>query len=251
MGALQVGVASAHGAPGVSTLALALGVVSSDLGPGVVAELDPWGADLSYRLGLGLEPGLGTLAAARRHGLDGGSLAEHSRPLVGGLRLLAGRPGRAGSAQTVGLVGKELPSAARVAGVAGWWDLGRLDEGSPAWPAALAVDVVVLVAAPTAPGLAHVLPLAERLASSGAAVAAVLSAAGLGRRGYREAEVAAALDGRGSAMALAGRLPDDRLGVTLLERCAPRWASRTALGQAARRVAGELGGLEGLARVGS
>jgi hypothetical protein len=135
--------------------------------------------------------------------------------------------------------------------VAGWWDLGRLDEGSPAWPAALAVDVVVLVAAPTAPGLAHLLPLAERLAGSGAAVAAVLSAAGLGRQGYREAEVAAALDGRGSAMALAGRIPDDRLGVALLERCAPRWASRTALGQAVRRVAGELGRLEDPGRVGS
>jgi hypothetical protein len=240
VGALQVGLASAHGSPGVSTLALALGVVSASGGPAVVGELDPWGADLSFRLGLGLEPGLGTLAAAGRHGLDGALLTDHSRALVGDLRLLAGRPGRAGSAQTIGLVGKELPSAARAAGVAGWWDLGRLDETSPAWPAALAVDVVVVMAAPTAPGLAHVVPLAERLAGSGPIVAVVLSAAGLGRRGYAEAEVTAALDGRGSAVAVAGRVPDDRLGVTLLERCAPRWASRTALGQAARRLSGEL-----------
>ena len=237
----QVALASAHGAPGVTTLVLGLGLVSGGGRPAVIGELDPWGGDLAPRLGLGCEPGLATLAAAGRRGLDAAMLVDHSQPLVDRVRLLAGRPGRAGSAQTVEVVAKELPVAARAAGLGGWWDVGRLDESSAAWPAVLACDVVVLVATATAAGVAHVLALAERLSGSGpVTVAVVVSAVGMGRRALHTTEVAAGLDGRAGIGAVLGRLPDDPVGVAMLERGATRWAGRSALGHAIRGIAAEL-----------
>jgi hypothetical protein len=238
----QVAVASAHGAPGCSTVALGLGLVTAGGASVVVCELDPWGGELAPRLGLALEPGLGTLVTAARRAWDAGLIVEHSQLLAGDVRLLPGRPGRTGSCQVVVAVAKELPEVTRLAGMGGVWDLGRLDDTSPAWPAALACDVVVLVARPTAVSLAHLVPLADRLSEAGATVSVAVCGAGRVRGGYGRDEVAAALEGRG-AWPLVGWLPDDPLGVAMLERGVARWASRSRLGRALRTLAEGLDGV--------
>jgi hypothetical protein len=68
---------SARGAPGVTTLAVA---VTAWLERGVLVEVDPNGGVLAPRYRLGREPGLVTLAAAR----GGERIRDHAQRLPGG-----------------------------------------------------------------------------------------------------------------------------------------------------------------------
>ena len=105
-----IALAADKGAPGVTTAAVALGAVWPR--PALVAECDPAGGDLVYRLpaaassgddaqdragrddrdGGMLNPsrGLLSLAATARRGLRPQQVAEHCQQLVGGLDVLVG-----------------------------------------------------------------------------------------------------------------------------------------------------------------
>ena len=104
---------SDKGAPGVTTTSLAMAAVWPRRS--LLAECDPQGGDLVYRLpaehGGPLDPnrGLVSLAVSARRGLEPGQLIEHSQRIQGGLDVLVG-----------------LGNAEQTAGMAGLWgNLGR------------------------------------------------------------------------------------------------------------------------------
>ncbi len=170
-----VAMISAKGAPGVSTLAVALAAVHPR--PAVVADLDPAGGDLALRYrdeqGRPLDPerGLLSLGAAVRHGAA--DPRPHLQTIAGGLEVLVGI---ASPEQVTGL-GPVWPRVSAVLRATPdrdvFADCGRFTSGSPALPVLVEADAVVIVTRSTLEQLAH---LRERVQ----AVAAVTRA---GRRG--------------------------------------------------------------------
>jgi hypothetical protein len=153
-----VGVCADKGSPGVTTLALALGLVWA--GERVVLEADPSGADLPMRierLGRGPlhpEPSVLSLAADARMGLPPGALPRYAQHTAVGVPVIPG----ALSAEAFLPMRALWSSVAREA--AGWAgtviaDLGRLQPGHAALPIVQAADAVVLLARPTVDGLYH------------------------------------------------------------------------------------------------
>ena len=232
---VQVAVASAKGSPGASTLALVMGLLWPE--PVVIGDLDPAGSDLPGRLPALAGAGAASLAAAARHGLSWDLLESHAQSLSASCRVLVGRPDRVLSAGAVQVLAPGLPGTARSAGVAGIWDVGRLGPTSPAWLAVSACDLVIVVARPTAPDLAHMVPLAQQLLESGVDVGLVVASPRLRRGARREQEVSAEVARRlGGRVVTLGRIPFDSLGVSMAERVQPRWAGRSALGVAVRQL---------------
>jgi len=86
---------SARGAPGVTTLACALGAVWPRGRDVVIAECDPAGGDLAARFSLSPDVGMSTLAMALRHSDRETclSLDRHVQRLPGGLEILCGPVG--------------------------------------------------------------------------------------------------------------------------------------------------------------
>jgi hypothetical protein len=80
-------VTAAHGAPGVTTLALL--AAGSWPRPAVVVEADPSGGALAVRYGLGRTPGLADLAAAVDTHASVSALWSSAQSLPGGLRVVA------------------------------------------------------------------------------------------------------------------------------------------------------------------
>lgn len=80
MTALAVFVA-ARSAPGVTTAVLACASLVE--GPVLIVEASEDGGSIGPRFGLPLEPGLGSLAAAARHGMQASMIAAHCQPLPG------------------------------------------------------------------------------------------------------------------------------------------------------------------------
>ena len=81
---------SAHGSPGVTTTALALGATWPEHRSCLLVEADLSGGVIAARFGLGDAPGASSLAAAARRGLDHDSLWENAQRLPGGLAVLVG-----------------------------------------------------------------------------------------------------------------------------------------------------------------
>src|SRR5436190_24003786 len=96
-------VASVKGSPGVTTLGLALAATWPR--PALLAELDPEGGDLRYRLRaadgerFSASPGLSTYAAEI---MDGPDVRAHVQELPGGLPVLVGVEGAAEAARLEG-----------------------------------------------------------------------------------------------------------------------------------------------------
>jgi hypothetical protein len=154
------------GAPGVTTTTVALAAVWSRAA--LVAECDPAGGDLIYRLpaadGSLLDPNLGllSLAAAARRGLEPVQVWEHAQALHGGLSVIVGT---AGAEQSAGLAGlwapighalSQLPDADVFA------DCGRLGVDAPATQLMRHAAVVLLVARADTDQVAH---LRDRIAT--------------------------------------------------------------------------------------
>ncbi|MEV0581809.1 hypothetical protein [Nonomuraea sp. NPDC050310] len=156
--------AADKGAPGVTTGATALAAVWPR--PVLLAECDPSGGDLAYRLpaqdGGVLNPGKGllTLGAIARRGLEPVQIHEHTQKIVGGLDVLAGLSHgeqAAGLSWLWGPLGKSfaaLPNADVLA------DCGRL--GTHPQLADLIAEARLLVLF-TRASLDHVAHLRERL----------------------------------------------------------------------------------------
>ncbi len=236
---LQVALASAKGSPGVTTLTLALGLVWPK--PVLVGELDPAGADLVARLPLKRSGGLAALAAAARHTIDWERLAAHAQPVTEMCSLLLGPADPVVSRGTVGVLASGLPEAARSVGVAGLWDVGRLDAGSPAWATTPTCDLVAVVVRPNAGEIAHAVRLVEDLGEVGIPVGLVVASARRGRRTHRDDLIASAVAERAHhQVTTLGRVPFDPLGVAMAERLMAHWAGRCPLGASVRAMLGRI-----------
>ncbi|HTT51623.1 MAG TPA: hypothetical protein VMH35_09515 [Streptosporangiaceae bacterium] len=192
-----IAVAADKGAPGVSTTALALAAVWPR--PVLLAECDPAGGDVVYRLpgahGGRLDPrrGLLSLAVAARHGFQPDQVWAHAQRLRGGLDVLAGvASAEQGSGLeplwgTLGELLATLPDADVIA------DCGRLGPDGPYYELLAQAAGVILVARPS---LSEVLRARDRAAAVALAV---------GRRGGPPARIGVLVvaDRRGFRRALA------------------------------------------------
>ena len=160
-----VSICSDKGAPGVSTLAVVLGLVWP--GRRVVVEADTAGSDLSFRLRptatdsgvlgghLAPEPSIASLATAARLGLAESGPLPYAQDTTLGVPVVPGVLSAERFRALRGLwpkVGTEL---------AGWSgtvlaDLGRLQPGNPAMAVAQSSTAVLLLAAANLEGLYHV-----------------------------------------------------------------------------------------------
>ena len=192
-----IAVAADKGAPGVTTTATALAAVWPR--PVVLAECDPAGGDIVYRLpgahGGRLDPrrGLLSLAVAARHGLEPGQVWQHAQRLRGGLDVLAGVGNAEQGSGIEPLWGPVGDLLARLPGADVIADCGRLGPDGPYYELLARAAIVVLIIRPS---LGEVLRLRDRAAA--VAVAA-------GRRGGREASIGVLViaDRRGYRRALA------------------------------------------------
>jgi hypothetical protein len=144
-----IAIAADKGSPGVTTAAVALATVWPR--PVLLAECDPAGGDLAYRLPaaggarLDTQRGLLSLAIAARRGLPPDQVWEHCQQLPGGLAVLTGV---ASAEQGAGLdalwrpVGEVL-SRVREADVIA--DCGRLGVDGPPYDLLAQASLVVLV----------------------------------------------------------------------------------------------------------
>jgi hypothetical protein len=166
-----IAIAADKGAPGVTTASVALAAVWSR--PVVLAECDPSGGDLVYRLpaadGGRLTPqrGLLSLAVATRRGLQAQQVWEHAQKLYGGLDVLVGVSGAeqgAGLDLLWGGVGRTfaaLPQADVIA------DCGRVGvDGAIYDLLAHAASIVLLTRA----NVGEVIRLRDRIAAMTAAL---------------------------------------------------------------------------------
>ncbi len=176
-----IAVAADKGAPGVTTTATALAAVWPRRV--VLAECDPAGGDIVYRLpgahGGRLDPrrGLLSLAVAARHGLGPAQVWEHAQRLRGGLDVLAGVTNAeqgSGIEPLWGPVGDLLATLPQADVIA---DCGRLGPDGPYYELLAQAAIVILVIRPS---LGEVLRLRDRVAAVALAV---------GRRGGRRAQI--------------------------------------------------------------
>src|ERR1017187_7890592 len=176
-----IAVAADKGAPGVTTASVVLAAVWPR--PVLLAECDPAGGDIVYRLpgadGTRLDPrrGLLTLAVAARRGLEPYQVWEHAQKLHGGLDVLAGVTNAEQGAglealwNTVGGLLSRIPQADVIA------DCGRIGRDGPFYDLLAEAEAVVLI---TRASVAEVVRLRDR---------ATALANGLQRRGRPGARV--------------------------------------------------------------
>lgn len=208
MGAV-VALCSLSGAPGVSTLAVALAGMWPQEVPAVVVEADASGGDVAAWWQMPSEPGLVELAAAVRHeaGAAGGAdPVQCSRETPGGLRVCAA-PATAQRAGTAVELLARHPHALRPGGEAvAVVDLGRLAPRSAAASLACSADAVVVV---TRDEVAQL----KRLKDSLPGLRSGLAHLGVSVVGEREspAEIAEVLQ-----VPVWGRIPPDARGAALV-----------------------------------
>lgn len=130
----QFAVCSVKGAPGATTLALAMACALTHAhgqAAGLV-EADPAGGDLAAHLGLATDPGMVSLAAASRHHAAWPDVRAHSQDLPAGGWVLLASTDPAQAAATVTTLGTRLgPALGQVARDA-VLDCGRWTPASPA-----------------------------------------------------------------------------------------------------------------------
>lgn len=228
---------SHRGAPGATTtglLAAALWPTPAGMGKAFV-EADPAGGVLALRFGLGVEPGLTSMAAAVRHGANRGALVDHCQELPGGLRVVCAPATGDVTARILDesgvVMGEWLSGLADTDVIA---DVGRIGSTSAAAGLVAAADVVVFVARPVPdqlhPGAAEL----TRLAKSGLKVGWCL----IGDRPYGPGEVEATY-----GIPVFGVVDvDDRAAGMVWSQAPARKLARTGLVRSTRDVVGHLHG---------
>jgi len=217
-------IAGGKGAPGATTLALALAassVASSNADDTVtLIDADPDGGDMASRLGVTSSPGLVTLAAATRHGFDPRDLLAHTQLVAPNLQLFASPSSAEQASSSLGKLGR--PFASMVATSDAIADVGRWRLRSPAADLVAEAEVTILVIHPTVSGVAHARYQLDDLSNACRRVEVVCA----GDRPYAPYEVSSAL-GLESVFVL----PVDRRGAALIGESAAtdRWIRRSPL----------------------
>jgi hypothetical protein len=245
-----IAIAADKGSPGVTTTAVALAAVWPR--PVLLAECDPAGGDLVYRLpgtdGERLDPrrGLLSLAVAARRGLRPHQVWEHVQKLRGGLDVLTGvtsaehGAGLEGLWGSVGAVLSALPQADVIV------DCGRIGVDGPYYDLLAQAAAVVMISRAT---LGEVVRLRER------AVAVSAALQRRGRPGARIgvvviadhkhfnsalAEVAQSLDQRKAPASVIGGLADEPKSADLLRGEWGGKLDKSLLIRTAREIAAQL-----------
>ncbi len=190
------------GAPGATTLALALAVAI----PGaVLVEADPDGGVLAARLGLAVRPGLTALATAARNGLEPAALGAFAQRAAGAAVVVADPAPGPVAAVLAGAAGR-LADALADGPLTAVVDVGRLRPDGPTAPLLARARTVVAVAHA---GVEHAARLRAHRPGPGWHLVTT------GQAAYRPTEVAEA-----AGWDLLAHLPDDARAVGAL------WAGR-------------------------
>jgi hypothetical protein len=227
-----VAIAADKGAPGVTTLAVALGAVWPRRA--LVAECDPAGGDIALRLrGPNREPlepevGLLSLAASARRGLQPEHVWQHAQVLDGGLDVLVGlaiaeqAQGMGAVWQRLGDTFEHLPEADVIA------DCGRVSGESSALAVVGAAQLAVFLVRPTVDAVAHLRDRLEVLEPrlrpaevDGVPVGVVVVCDPGDERSVRDVQYV--LDRAGLHAAVIGRFAHDPAGAAQLSG---RWGGR-------------------------
>lgn len=181
-------VAGTKGSPGATTLALALAAITADQSA-LLVEADPAGGDIAVRCGLAVDPGLLTLAASGRRGLDRATVDTHSQLLSSGATALLAPTSadRASSALTG--IGSALAQTLGTESRPVIIDCGRLDPRSTSADLVAAASVALLVLRPSIEGVEHA---RWQLTSLSASVTRAIAVC-IGERPYQRDEVRSAL----------------------------------------------------------
>lgn len=183
-------VCSAHGSPGATTTALAVAGAWPEGRRCLFVEADPFGGVVAARFGLHDAPGLASLAAAGRTGLDSEMVERHTQQLPGGVPVLVGPP----SAEHAHAVLRDLAS------LLGDWaagaddldvvaDCGRVAPGSPTVDLLVRADTVLVATRPTVDQLRSAAHRTKSLDAAGASVSLLL----VGDQPYGPKEASSAL----------------------------------------------------------
>ena len=245
-----IAVASDKGSPGASTVSLLIGACWP--GDRIVAELDPYGADLPYRVAapggqpLAASPTITTLAVDSRPGAARQPLHLYTQAAGCGVPLLVGET----SATRFARIAVHLPAIGSVFAAAPETvivDLGRLHPTSPVLPCARSATVTVLISRADTASLGHLRERVEDLAVElGGSHRLRTPLAVVVRAERRDANAAEDRVGKllasiGSPAVVLGAVPDDAASVAALHIGAiSRRMSRSALFVAGREVVARL-----------
>lgn len=223
---MRIGVVSAKGSPGATTLALALATVAG----GTAIELDPAGGDVECWSGPRGEPGLIRVAGGVRHAADpAGLLDAHAVEVWPGVRAVLAPTGAETAESTLVAVGERLGPVLRAHD--GWVvaDGGRWSRSQVTARRLVGCDVIALVLSPTFAGVEHARSLVDTLTVAfGVPVVGVP----VGDRPYPPTDVATAL-----GAPVAGVAAWDPRGVqTLVTVGASRLWRRSALARSTRSL---------------
>jgi MinD-like ATPase involved in chromosome partitioning or flagellar assembly len=161
-----IALAGLHGAPGVTTLGLALAHHLDALGrTALFVEADPDGGTIAARHGVSINPGLTELAGAARVGLPSSDILQFAQPLPSGLQVIAASPMTDRVHAALRTSGTHLAEAFHGVSLTRdvVVDLGRLRPIDPTQALAGAADCLIYVARPLAEEL---VPLMNRLAGT-------------------------------------------------------------------------------------
>lgn len=211
-----VAIGSVKGSPGATTMMLALGAVWPSERQLLLIEADPDGGVLAARGELKYEPGLVSLAAASRHGLEPTAISEHTQELAGGLRVLVAPPDPREAERAIVLAADRLSTVLPGSGLNVLVDVGRVRPQSPASPLFTRSEAVLVVTRPRIDELLPVAATAHELRHEGTEVAVIL----VGDRPHAADEVAAALD-----VEVIGVLADDARAASALTGAGGRHSS--------------------------
>jgi hypothetical protein len=238
-----IAIAAGKGAPGVTTAVVSLGAVWPR--QVLVAECDPAGADLAYRLeaeghtALAQDRGVLSLAASLRTGARAVDVWDHAQRIAGGLPVLVGP---ASSGQAAALAGSWAPIADALCALANTdvlADCGRLSAGGAALELLARADYTVLVARAAVDGVAHLRHAVEMaMAATNGSVGVVA----VGDPSRDQGQVQEVLDASGLPARVLGVLAQDPAGAAGLRGEWTRRLDRTALVVSARAVAYALDG---------
>ncbi len=229
----MIAVAGGKGSAGATTLAVALAAHASEHGNALLVEADPAGGDMAARCGVSLDPGLLSLAASGRRGLDRSIIERHAQLLPFGVLALIGPTSDEQATTTLTAIGAALGRALESALSPVFIDVGRWHARSPATELVRSSSIALLVFRPTIEGVEHARSQLASLSREAARVAAV----SIGERPYPPTEVRAALeveelyviahDPRAARVVSTGTRPD-------------RWLRRSPLLRSSRALAERL-----------
>lgn len=162
-----VGLFSLHGAPGATTLALALAARLHALGDNALfVEADPDGGVIAARFDVSLSPNLTDLAAAARRHLAPEEVLRYAQPVGSGVPAVLAHPSAEQTRVALSMGAAAIANALGTLDATSIVDLGRWRADSPARPLFDASQHLVVVVRPRLEQAVQVLHLVDALADA-------------------------------------------------------------------------------------